>query len=57
MARLATQLGRTFEARVFLTLAISEDTDREDLKRELTRLSENSRTAVAHPRTLAELLH
>jgi tetratricopeptide (TPR) repeat protein len=39
MAHLAEQLGRRFEARVFLTLAISEDPDRDDLKRELARLS------------------
>ena len=37
MARLAEQLGREFEARVFLTLAISEDPEREDFKRELAR--------------------
>ena len=38
MARLAEQLGREFEARVFLTLAISDEPDREDLRRELERL-------------------
>ena len=38
MAHLAEQLGRVFEARVFLTLAISEDPDRNDLRRELERL-------------------
>ena len=38
MARLAEQLGRRFEARVFLTLAISEDPDREDLRHDLERL-------------------
>ena len=35
MARLAEQLGRAFEARAFLTLAIAENPDREDLPREL----------------------
>ena len=38
MARLAEQLGRRFEARAFLTLAISEDPDRDDLRRDLQRL-------------------
>ena len=35
MAHLAERLGRTFEARVFLTLAISEDPERDDLRHEL----------------------
>ena len=35
MARLAEQLGRGFEARGFLTLAISEEPDREDLRHDL----------------------
>jgi thioredoxin-like negative regulator of GroEL len=39
MARLAEQLGRRFEARVFLTLAIFEDPGRDDLKVDLQRLS------------------
>jgi enediyne biosynthesis protein E4 len=39
MARLAEHLGRWFEARVFLVLAISEDPDREDLTRDFERLS------------------
>ena len=38
MARLAEQLGREFEARAFLTLAVAENPDREDLRRELGRL-------------------
>ena len=37
MAHLAEQLGRGFEARVFLTLAISDEPEREDLRRELAR--------------------
>jgi tetratricopeptide (TPR) repeat protein len=40
MAHLAEQLGRRFEARAFLTLAISEDPDREDLRHDLERLSQ-----------------
>ena len=42
MAHLAEQLGRVFEARAFLTLAISEDPDREDLRRHLERLTPGS---------------
>ena len=38
LARLAEQLGRRFEARVFLSIAISEDPDCADLRRELDRL-------------------
>jgi tetratricopeptide (TPR) repeat protein len=40
MAKIAEQLGRYFEARAFLTLAISEDSEREDLRRELRRLGQ-----------------
>jgi tetratricopeptide (TPR) repeat protein len=39
LARLAEQLGGRFEARVFLTMAISEDPAREDLRLDLERLS------------------
>lgn len=39
MARLAVQLGRRFEARVFLGLASSNEPDRADLRRELDRLA------------------
>ena len=42
MARIAEQLGRRFEARVFLTLTIAADPDRADLRRDLERLSRNS---------------
>jgi thioredoxin-like negative regulator of GroEL len=38
LAHLAEQLGRVFEARVFLTLEISADPDREDLRHNLRRL-------------------
>ncbi len=43
MARLAEQLGRGFEARVFLTLAISDEPEREDLRRDLSRLVQTAR--------------
>jgi enediyne biosynthesis protein E4 len=45
LARLADQLGRGFEARAFLTLAISEEPEREDLQRELSRLSQDPGSA------------
>jgi hypothetical protein len=56
MAHLAEQLGRRFEARAFLTLAASEDPDRQDLRRDLARLAPDP--ATDHPRgqTLAELV-
>jgi tetratricopeptide (TPR) repeat protein len=44
MARLAEKLGRRFEARAFLTLAISEDPDRVDLRDDLERLSRSTAT-------------
>ena len=57
LARWGAQEVRQEEgARVFLTLAISEDPDREDLRRELARISQNSLAAAAEPRTLAELI-
>ena len=55
MADLAVQLGRRFEARAFLTLAISEDPDRDDLRHDLSRLPKG-RAAVGKPgQTLAEI--
>jgi tetratricopeptide (TPR) repeat protein len=45
LARLAEQLGRRFEARVFLTIAISENPDRDDLRRDLARLNHASASA------------
>ena len=38
LARIAERLGRIFEARVFLSLAISEDPDRDDLRHDLRQL-------------------
>jgi hypothetical protein len=43
MARLAEKLGRDFEARAFYTVAIAENRDGEDLRRELRRLIEGRR--------------
>jgi thioredoxin-like negative regulator of GroEL len=45
MANLAMRLGRQFEARGFLTVATSDDPKRQDLRRDLERLSQ-SREAV-----------
>ena len=56
MASLAEQLGRGFEARVFLTLAISEDPERDDLRRNLRRLSVSPSIIPTHRQTLAEFL-
>jgi hypothetical protein len=39
LAHLAEQLGRRFEARVFLSIAISEDPGRADLRSDLKRLT------------------
>jgi tetratricopeptide (TPR) repeat protein len=41
MAHLAKALGRTFEARVFLTLAILEEPERAELSRELAAISQS----------------
>ena len=43
MARLAERLGREFEARAFLTLAVSDNPTREDLRRDLERLASQRR--------------
>jgi tetratricopeptide (TPR) repeat protein len=56
MAHLAEQLGRTFEARGFLTVAIAEDPDRDDLRHDLERLSRRRAAAVARGQTWAEVL-
>ena len=44
MARLAEQLGRSFEAEVFLTVATKVDPTRDDLRSELSRLKLHSLT-------------
>jgi thioredoxin-like negative regulator of GroEL len=56
MASLAEQLGRSFEARAFLTVAIAEEPERDDLRRNLKRLIETPKPAAARGRTLAELI-
>jgi enediyne biosynthesis protein E4 len=49
MAAIAERLGRTFEARAFLTLAVAEGPDRPDLRRALARLDREREAAVATP--------
>jgi thioredoxin-like negative regulator of GroEL len=56
MASLAEQLGRRFEARVFLTVAIAADPDRDDCRRKLATLDRRSGTLGGPDRTLADLL-
>jgi hypothetical protein len=57
MASLAEQLGRKFEARVFLTVAISEEPECDDLRHNLQRLmSQSSKTVAWRGRTLAEVI-
>ncbi len=56
MVSLAERLGREFEACGFLTVAISDDPNREDLRHDLERLSQR-RAAVAERRqTVSEVL-
>jgi enediyne biosynthesis protein E4 len=56
MARIAGRLGRTFEARAFLAVEISQDPEREDLRRSVEDLSKNSVPAPKRARTLAEVV-
>jgi enediyne biosynthesis protein E4 len=54
MARLAERLGRTFEARAFLTLAVAENPDRVDLKQALERLNRSRSPGAPPGETLAQ---
>jgi tetratricopeptide (TPR) repeat protein len=56
MAHLAEQLCRHFEARAFLTLAISSDPDREDLRHNLARLGPSLARDANPGRSLADAL-
>jgi tetratricopeptide (TPR) repeat protein len=56
MASLAERLGRTFEARAFLTLAIAEDPEREGQRRDLARLLYSPPAIAGRAQTLAEAL-
>ncbi len=54
MAALAEKLGRHFEARVFLTLAIADEPDRQDLRHERPRMIQNHGIPAHHPFHLRE---
>ncbi len=56
MARLAEQLGRPFEARALLVLAVSEDPDRGDLRRDLARVTANPPVDHIPGQTLSDVL-
>jgi enediyne biosynthesis protein E4 len=56
MARLAGFLGRQFEARAYLTVAVAVDPNREDRRRELARLEERGQLRKRTGNTLADLL-
>jgi thioredoxin-like negative regulator of GroEL len=56
MTRLAQALGRRFEARAFLTLAVAENSDSGHLRRELLRLIPVQTTVDQAGRILADLV-
>jgi predicted Zn-dependent protease len=56
MARIALELGCSFEAEVFLTVAITVDPDRDDLRRDLSRLRQGAETSRGQDGTLAAVL-
>jgi hypothetical protein len=55
MARLAERLGRTFEARGFLTVAIRDDPNRQDLRHDLARLSRRRAPGPERGQTVPEV--
>jgi enediyne biosynthesis protein E4 len=56
MARLAEQLGRWFESRVFLAVASVVDPERRELRDDLERVTQHLRPAAMDDRSLAALL-
>jgi enediyne biosynthesis protein E4 len=56
MARLAEQLGRRFEAKAFLTIALASARDTAGIRRDLARLAQSTDTFAGSARTLEELL-
>jgi enediyne biosynthesis protein E4 len=56
MARIAEQLGRRFEARAFLALAIAEEPERDQARSDLARLAADAPPKAAISRTLADAL-
>lgn len=57
MARLARQLGRWFEAKVFLSLALAADPKRDDLRGDLASLRHRTGMSEEVGRTLAGVLN
>jgi enediyne biosynthesis protein E4 len=56
MGQLAERLGRVFEARAYLTVAVHVNPDRVDLMRSLAMLNERAENRQLSGRTLADLL-
>ena len=56
MAHLAEQLGRGFEAKVFLNWAIAMSPERDDLRNDLDRVSRRAQAGKRPGRTLAAVL-
>jgi thioredoxin-like negative regulator of GroEL len=56
MARIAEQLGRRFEARAFLTVAVAVDPDRDDFRSAIIRLNLQAEITDEPGGTLADLL-
>jgi enediyne biosynthesis protein E4 len=56
MGRLAEQLGRWFEAKVFLTVALAARPDRDDVRRDLARVNRRAETLMSAGRSLAEVV-
>ena len=56
MARIAEQLGRRFEARVFATLALADDPTAIDLRNQRNRLNAHADDPSLRGRTLADVL-
>jgi thioredoxin-like negative regulator of GroEL len=56
MARIAERLGREFEARVFLTVALAVDPGRNDLRRDRERLDRRNQARDWAGRSLADVL-
>ena len=52
MGRLAEQLGRRFEAKAFLTIALASTPDRADIQRDLVRLAKSANSLVESAATL-----
>jgi enediyne biosynthesis protein E4 len=57
LARLARQLGRSFEAKVFLSLALASDPKRDDLRGDLTAVRHRTGMTEEVGRTLAGVLN